>query len=123
MTSFYCVFPFPWTLSCFYRGTCIPYATLKSSSSDPWRTWVVAACGEKDGAVVIAHPGDEEEPLVLNIIDRAGARPSLRSDGARAVVRECRITDEVHTNEIVPLPSTLPPHSFLVVLIDSGEGN
>ena len=29
---------------------------VKSSSSDPWRTWVVAARGEKDGAVVIAHP-------------------------------------------------------------------
>ena len=91
---------------------------MKSSSSDPWRTWVVAARGENDGAVVIAHPGDEEEPLVLDIIGRAGARPSLGNDGALAVVRECRITDETHTNEIVPLPSSLPPHSFLVLITD-----
>ncbi len=85
-----------------------------TSSSDPWRTWVVAARGEKDGAVVIAHPGDEEEPLTLDIIGRAGARPSP----CGGVVCECRITDETHTNEIVPLPSTLPPHSFLVVIAD-----
>ena len=79
---------------------------------------MVAARGEKDGAVVIAHPGDEEEPLTLELCGRNKLRPSLRNDGALAVVRECRITDETHTNEIVPLPATLPPHSFLVLIAD-----
>ena len=46
--------------------------------------------------------------------DRAGARPSPFGD----VVRECRITDETRTNEIIPLPVTLPPHSFLVMTLD-----
>jgi len=99
---------------------------VQSSSSDPWRTWVVAARGEKDGAVVIAHTGDDEVPLALDIIGRAGARPSLRDMGGRnklrpspcgGVVREYRITDETRTNEIVPLPATLPPHSFLVMIV------
>ena len=85
-----------------------------TSSSDPWRTWVVAARGEKDGAVVIAHTGDDEVPLSLDLCGRNKLRPSP----CGGVVRECRITDETRTNEIVPLPSTLPPHSFLVVIAD-----
>ena len=68
-----------------------------------------------DGAVVIAHTGDEEVPLVLDMSGRAGARSSL----CGGIVRECRITDETRTNEIVPLPTTLPPHSILVVIADS----
>ena len=87
---------------------------MLSSSSDPWRTWVVAARREKDGAVVIAHTGDEEVPLVLDMSGRAEARPSP----CGYVVRECRITDETRTNEVVPLPTTLPPHSILVVIAD-----
>jgi len=75
---------------------------VKSSSSDPWVTWVAAACGEKDGAVVIAHTGDESVPLTLNL---GGLK-----------VLECRITDESHTNAVVPLPDVLPPHAILVVL-------
>ena len=85
-----------------------------TSSSDPWRTWVVAARGEKDGAVVIAHTGDDEVPLSLDLCGRNKLRPSP----CGGVVRECRITDETRTNKIVPLPSTLPPHSFLVVTVD-----
>ncbi len=56
-------------------------------------------------------------PFVLELCGRAGARPS---PGSR--VRECRITDETRTNEIIPLPTMLPPHSFLVVLIDPDQG-
>ena len=89
------------------RGT-----EVESSSSDRWVTWVAAARGDKDGVVVIAHTGDKEVPLVLELCGRAGARPSPGS------VRECRITDETRTNEIVPLPTMLPPHSFLVVTVD-----
>ena len=63
--------------------------------------------------MVIAHTGDKEVPLVLELCGRAGARPSSGSQ-----VRECRITDEARTNEIVPLPTMLTPHSFLVVTID-----
>ena len=91
------------------RGT-----EVESSSSDRWVTWVAAARREKDGAVVIAHTGDEEVPLVLDLGGRNKLRPSPCGD----VVRECRITDETRTNEIVPLPTTLPPHSILVVIAD-----
>ena len=77
---------------------------VAASSSDKWVTWVAAARGEKDSAVVIAHTDDKEVPLALDL-------------GGRKV-RECRITDETHTNEIVPLPSALPPHSILVVIAD-----
>ena len=90
------------------RGT-----EVESSSSDRWVTWVAAARGDKDGVVVIAHTGDKEVPLVLELCGRAGARPSPGR------VRECRITDETRTNEIVPLPTMLPPHSILVVIADS----
>ena len=58
------------------------------------------------------HMGDKEVPLVLELCGRAGARPSPGR------VRECRITDETRTNEIVPLPTMLPPHSFLVMTVD-----
>ena len=51
-------------------------------------------------------------PYVLELCGRAGARPSPGR------VRECRITDETRTNEIVPLPTMLPPHSILVVTVD-----
>ena len=81
------------------RGT-----EVESSSSDRWVTWVAAARGEKDGAVVIAHTGNADVPLVLDL--------------GRCKVRACRITDETRTNEIVPLPTTLPPHSFLVVIVE-----
>ena len=80
------------------RGT-----EVKSSSSDKWVTWVAAARGKKDSVVVIAHTGDNEVPLAL---DLGGHK-----------VRECRITDETRTNETVPLPSALPPHSILIVIV------
>ena len=75
---------------------------------------MVAAHGEKDGAVVLAHTGDDEVPLVLDLCGRNKLRPSPHG----YIVRECRITDETRTNEIVPLPTTLPPHSILVVIAD-----
>ena len=78
---------------------------------------MVAARGEKDGAVVIAHTGDDEVSLVLDLCGRNKLRPSPLGD----VVRECRITDETRTNEIVPLPTTLPPHSILVVTVDGHD--
>ena len=89
------------------RGT-----EVESSSNDRWVTWVAAARGEKDGAVVIAHTGDKAVPLVLELCGRNKLRPSPGS------VCECRITDETRTNEIVPLPTMLPPHSFLVMTVD-----
>ena len=95
------------------RGT-----EVESSSSDRWVTWVAAARGEKDGAVVIAHTGDKEVPLVLELCGRNKLRPSPRGGGVKCKVRECRITDETRTNEIVPPPTMLPPHSFLVVTVD-----
>ena len=71
-----------------------------------------AFCALTASAVeVIAHTGDKEVPLVLELCGRAGARPSPGR------VRECRITDETRTNEIVPLPASLPPHSFLVMTV------
>ena len=63
------------------------------------------------------HTGDKEVPLVLELCGRAGARPSPCGVGVKCKVRECRITDETRTNEIVPLPASLPPHSFLVMTV------
>ena len=80
---------------------------VASSSSDRWVTWVAAARGRRSGAVVIAHTGDEAVPLALDL-------------GGRTV-RECRITDDTRTNEVVSLPSNLPPHSILVVLTDGAR--
>ncbi|MBR2838015.1 MAG: hypothetical protein IKE55_04500 [Kiritimatiellae bacterium] len=77
-------------------------AEVASSSSDRWVTWVAAARGESDGAAVIAHTGEGAVPLAL---DLGGWK-----------VRECRVTDADRTNEVVPLPGALPPHSILVVL-------
>ncbi|MBR3223570.1 MAG: hypothetical protein IKF72_15225 [Kiritimatiellae bacterium] len=81
------------------RGT-----EVASSSDDRWVTWVAAARGESDGAVVIAHTGDATVPLALDI-------------GGRKVL-ECRMTDETRTNASVSLPSELPPHSILTVLTE-----
>ena len=81
------------------RGT-----EVQSSSGDRWVTWVAAARGEKDGAVVIAHTGDAAVPLALDL-------------GGRKV-RECRITDADRTNAAVALPGVLPPHSILTVLTE-----
>ena len=104
---------FPQFNELYKRGT-----EVESSSSDRWVTWVAAARGEKDGAVVIAHMGDKAVPLVLELCGRNKLRPSPGSQ-----VRECRITDETRTNEIIPLPSALPPHSFLVVTVERCRGN
>ena len=72
---------------------------------------------------VIAHTGDKEVPLVLELCGRNKLRPSPSGGGVKYKVRECRITDETRTNEIIPLPSALPPHSFLVVTVERCRGN
>ena len=75
----------------------------------------VAAARGDDGsiAVMLANDGDEEVPFTLEIA--GGAFSSSRA----AVPPRVRITDETHTWEEVPLPATLPPHSFAVLLAES----
>ena len=66
----------------------------------------VAAMGE-DGsvAVMIANPSDTEAPFSLDMCN-AISQQSLC----------CRITDNERTYAVVPMPSVLPPHSFIEVL-------
>ena len=68
----------------------------------PSGVWAVAAGKPEDGAFVIANSTADALPL------------SLAFSSGR--VATCRLTDETHANEIVPLPDTLPAHAFLLVL-------
>lgn len=67
--------------------------------------FAAAARGE-DGsvAVMLANLGDREVPFSLEV---AG-------DGKRMAAGRCRIVDDARTWEEVPLPASLPPHSFLL---------
>ena len=65
--------------------------------------WVTAAKGEKDTAVMMANDSDKPIPLVCDFQGRA--------------VASCRITDKDRTDATVPLPSELPPRSFIVVIL------
>ena len=66
-----------------------------------------AAARDGDGsiAVMLANPGGESVPFVLEV---AG-------DIKRTTARKCRVTDDTRTWEEEPLPDALPPHSFLLL--------
>ena len=72
---------------------------VAASSDDP-EVWVAAAAG-KSRAVMVANASGEVKPIRL---DLGGAKPS-----------SCRIVDADRTWEEVPVPDSLPPHSFAVL--------
>ena len=72
-----------------------------AAESDAAKVWVSAAKGEKGVVAMVVNFGAEPQPLSL---DLGGRKAS-----------SCRITDETRTWEECELPSTLPPHSFVLV--------
>ena len=65
-------------------------------------------------AIMLANDGDAEAPFTLEVA--GGMVSSDGRRGASAASVRCRITDATRTDEEVPLPAALPPHSFVVVL-------
>ncbi len=63
---------------------------------------VYASAAAKDGkvAVMVANPTPQKMPFVLKGVPAGGV---------------CRLTDDTHTYEEVPLPAELTPYSFIVV--------
>ena len=80
-----------------------------------------AAAKGADGslAVMLANIGEEEVPFELEIVGlsrEAALRPrSGHLISNEAAPSACRITDESRTWEETTLPSTLPPHSFILL--------
>ncbi len=83
-------------------------------------------------AVMLANPGNEEVPFKLEIADGLSRVATLKprsgdlcgeaalngEDAATAASSpRCRLIDDAHTWEEVPLPAALPPYSVLVVEI------
>ena len=62
---------------------------------------------------MLANDGDEEAPFSLEVA--GGELTSGGRRGAPVSSVRCRITDATRTDEEVPLPAVLPPHSFAVV--------
>ena len=62
--------------------------------------------GFKDAAVMVANDSDR---VVLLACDFMGRK-----------VLSCRITDDSRTDEAIPFPNELPPHSFVVAILDNG---
>ena len=62
---------------------------------------------------MLANDGDAEAPFTLEVA--GGMVSSDGRRGASAASVRCRITDATRTDEDVPLPAALPPHSFVVV--------
>ena len=83
------------------RGTAV--AVHKSGDKD---VWIAAAKGEKDAAVMVANDSDRVVPLACDFMGRK--------------VLSCRITDDSRTDEAIPFPNELPPHSFVVAILDNG---
>ena len=83
------------------RGKAV--AVHKSGDKD---VWIAAAKGEKDAAVMVANDSDRVVPLACDFMGRK--------------VLGCRITDDSRTDEAIPFPNELPPHSFVVAILDNG---
>ena len=94
------------------------YAAAAVASAAPLREGGGAAGAGgsiSDGslAVMLANDGDAEAPFTLEVA--GGMVSSDGRRGASAASVRCRITDATRTDEDVPLPAALPPHSFVVV--------
>ena len=103
------------------------YAAAAIASSAPLREGggpAGAGGSISDGslAVMLANPGAEEVPFTLEICGDSSIRHSssfiLHSpEASPTAALRCRIIDDAHTWEEVPLPAALPPYSVLVVEI------
>ena len=97
------------------------YAAAAIASSAPLREGGDPAGAEgsiSDGslAVMLANPGAEEVPFTLDVA-AGGLSSDCRRGAPAAAALRCRIIDDAHTWEEVPLPAALPPYSVLVVEI------
>ena len=66
--------------------------------------YAAAAKGEKDAAIMLANDSDKAIPLTCDFQGRT--------------VAACRITDKDRTDADVPMPTELPPRSFIVTTLD-----
>ena len=80
------------------RGTAVAVQSTGDSN-----LWVAAAKGETDAAVMMANDSDREIPLTCDFQKRE--------------VVTCRITDKDRTDAAIPLPASLPPRSFIVIIL------
>jgi hypothetical protein len=80
------------------RGTAVAVST-----SGGRNLYVAAAKGKNDAAVMMANDSDEAIPLMCDFQGR--------------VVANCRITDNDRTDQPIPMPTEMPPRSFIVVTL------
>ena len=80
------------------RGTAV---AVKATGDQ--NLWVTAAKGSEDAAVMMANDSDKGIPI------------SCDFQGRQAI--SCRLTDKDRTDVVIPLPDTIPPRSFLVVIL------
>ncbi|MBQ7188754.1 MAG: hypothetical protein IJR99_04985 [Kiritimatiellae bacterium] len=80
------------------RGTAV-----SAKATGDKNLWVTAAKGETGAAVMMANDSDKAVPISCDFQGKT--------------VDSCRITDQDRTNETIPLPTELPPRSFLVVIL------
>ena len=82
-----------------------PYALGEQAAltCDTDAVCAVAATDGRTGCILIANPTAEPMPLTLH---------------GNGTVRDCYLTADGRTEEPTSLPSTLPPYSFLSVLLD-----
>jgi hypothetical protein len=75
---------------------------VKATSSDS-RVSVLAAVGRNAGGVFAANDSGETVPFSIDV--------------GKMRILSCRITDETRTDVVVPVPSELPPHSFVLLSV------
>ena len=100
------------------RGTavkceCLAPAGALCDGPRPVALYAAAARGE-DGsvAVMLANDSDESAPFTLDLVGG-----DVTSEGGTVRRPSCRLTDGDRTDESVPMPSEMPPHSFLVATL------
>ena len=64
-------------------------------------------------AVMLANPSEKEVPFVIEIA--GGSRSRATVAGEPPAPRQYHITDDTRTWAEIPLPSALPPHSFILI--------
>ena len=77
---------------------------------------MAAAAKGTDGsiAVMLANPGEKEVSFAIEIAGGSRSRATTVA-GEPPAPRQCHITDDTRTWAEIPLPSALPPHSFILI--------